>query len=337
MATDSTHEKMELLKTLCQIHAPSGDERLLTNFLIEYIQKEKFHWKKTPEVYYGDDFQECIVLVFGKPRTAIFAHIDTVGFTVRYDNELVKIGKAAIKKGIRLKGKDSIGEISCEMKIVKVPPQKPKHLSLWKWWLKRLTKEVQAKPKPFADFSRLIERGTTLTYDAPFLEKDDFITSCYLDNRLGVWVALEIAKELEEGIICFSCNEEQSGGTVPFLAKFIYEKYGVRQALIADISWITAGILPGKGAVISYRDNEMPRQAFIRKIVSLVEEAKLPYQREVEDAGSSDGRELQAAPYPFDWCFIGAPEDNVHTPEETVHKKDIQSMLEIYRLLMKKL
>ena len=30
-------------------------------------------------------------------------------------------------------------------------------------------------------------------------------------------------------------------------------------------------------------------------------------------------------------------EDNVHSPDEKVHKKDIQSMLDLYKELMKKL
>ena len=40
---------------------------------------------------------------------------------------------------------------------------------------------------------------------------------------------------------------------------------------------------------------------------------------------------------PIDWCFIGAPEDNVHTPDEKVFKFDIMSMVELYRFLMVKL
>ena len=47
---------------------------------------------------------------------------------------------------------------------------------------------------------------------------------------------------------------------------------------------------------------------------------------EVENAGGSDGNGLQKSDYPWDWCFVGAPEDNAHSPDEKVHKKDIQSM-----------
>ncbi|HEX6891609.1 MAG TPA: aminopeptidase, partial [Chryseolinea sp.] len=64
---------------------------------------------------------------------------------------------------------------------------------------------------------------------------------------------------------------------------------------------------------------------------------KVDYQLEVEGSGSSDGRELQTSPYPFDWCFVGAPEQNPHTPHEKVHKHDIKSMIDLYGWLMKDL
>ena len=43
------------------------------------------------------------------------------------------------------------------------------------------------------------------------------------------------------------------------------------------------------------------------------------------------------SPFPVDWCFIGAAEQNVHSPKEKVHKDDIKSMVEIYEMLMKEL
>ena len=71
--------------------------------------------------------------------------------------------------------------------------------------------------------------------------------------------------------------------------------------------------------------------------VKLADESGIPYQIEVESAGGSDGNQLQKSTYPFDWCFIGAPEDFVHSPDEKVHKKDIKSMVELYSYLMKHL
>ena len=73
------------------------------------------------------------------------------------------------------------------------------------------------------------------------------------------------------------------------------------------------------------------------KVKKQQEKNNIKFQLEVEDAGGSDGNALQKSSYPFDWCFVGAPEDNVHTPDEKVHKKDISEMIKLYISLMREL
>jgi putative aminopeptidase FrvX len=58
---------------------------------------------------------------------------------------------------------------------------------------------------------------------------------------------------------------------------------------------------------------------------------------EVEESGGSDGREVQFSPYAIDWCFIGAPEENVHTPDEKVSLGDLEAMIRMYKFLMDRL
>ena len=170
-----------------------------------------------------------------------------------------------------------------------------------------------------------------------FKESNDYIQSCYLDNRLGVWNALKVAEKLENGIIVFSCWEEHGGGSVGFLTNFIYTKYNISQALISDITWVTEGVKAGEGVAISLRDSGIPRKKFVNKIIDLAKKNNISYQLEVESSGGSDGNEIQKSPFPVDWCFIGAAEQNVHSPKEKVHKDDIKSMVEIYEMLMKEL
>ena len=303
---------MELLKTLCHIEAPSGSEQNMTEFVLDYIKINQDSWKVKPDLFYGDGFQDCIVLVFGKPTTAIFAHLDSIGYTVKYNNEVIKIGGPSTKEGILLVGQDSQGRIE----------EKLQH------------KTDKDGNKILFIGGREVERGTTLTFKADFRQTDDFVQCCYMDNRLGVWNALKVAEKLENGIICFSTWEEHGGGSVGYLAKFIYEKYGVKQALISDITWVTEGVKHAKGVAISIRDTGIPRRTYINRIIDLAKASNIPFQLEVESAGGSDGNALQRSPYPFDWCFIGAPEDFVHTPDEKVHKSDIESMTQMYDYLM---
>jgi putative aminopeptidase FrvX len=301
-----------LLKQLCEVHAPSGEEYRLQDFLLTHIKKEVKNWKYKPEIIYGEEFQDCIILKFGKPHTAVFAHMDSIGFTARYTNQLVSIGSPDADAGTRLVGRDALGEIDCELE---------------------LDKEGHA----FYKFGRPIQRGTSLTYKIDFRETKETIETAYLDNRLGVLNALHVCKTLKDGVVIFSCWEEHGGGSVGYLADFIYKKWNIRQALISDITWISDGVEPGKGVVISLRDRNVPRRKFIDKIIALAQESGIPFQLEVEAMGSSDGGELQRSPLPFDWCFVGAPQLNSHTPHEKVNKDDVLAMFALYDELMKKL
>ncbi|MCX6291743.1 MAG: M20/M25/M40 family metallo-hydrolase [Bacteroidetes bacterium] len=303
---------MKLLKRLCSIHAPSGNEGAMTAFLLEYIHQHQANWNTQPRIYSGNDFQNCIILVFGEPRTAVYAHMDNIGFTVRYNNQLVKIGSPHFESGVSLVGSDANGKTEC-------------------------TITIDDENRIFYKATREIERGTDLSYKPEWREDENFVQCCYLDNRLGVWNALKLCESLKDGAVVFSCWEEHGGGSVPYLSRFLFEKYNIRRSLISDITWITEGVVHGEGVVISMRDSGIPRRIFIDKIISLAKESHIPFQLEVEASGGSDGTELQKQPYPIDWCFIGAAEDFVHSPDEKVHKKDIENMVNMYRYLMEHL
>lgn len=289
----------------------------MTAFLLDHIKKNKKNWKAKPKVYAGDAFQDCIVLVFGKPRTAIFAHIDSIGFTVRYGKQLVKIGGPRTVDGFELVGEDSRGKAEVKLKLA----------------TDKKTKETKLE----YTYSRDLDTGTELTFKPHWREDREYVQCCYMDDRLGVYNALKVAETLKDGAIVFSCWEEHGGGSVSYLQKFLQEKYGIRQALISDISWITEGVHPGKGPVISMRDSLIPRRSYVNKIIGIAKKHRLAYQLEVEGTGGSDGKELQMAEYPWDWCFVGAAEQHVHSPDEKVHKKDIQGMIDLYKTLMEKL
>ncbi|WP_216689931.1 aminopeptidase [Hymenobacter siberiensis] len=304
---------MHLLHSLCRLPAPAGNEAALTKFVLDYVRQQQAAWLHQPRIIADERFQDCILLVFGKPRTAVFAHLDSIGFTVRYGRQLVRIGGPQAEAGYRLVGKDSQGEVDCT-----------------------LTVDEETGELGYA-FHRDIDRGTELTFYCDFRETATTVQSCYLDNRLGVWNALRLCETLEHGIIAFSCWEEHGGGSVAYLAKYIYETYGVRQALISDITWVTEGVHAGQGCAISLRDSLIPRRAYVDRIRAIAADSGIPHQLEVEGSGGSDAKELQHAAAPWDWCFVGAPEDHVHSPDELVFKNDIESMLALYQVLMDKL
>jgi len=304
---------MELLKKLTALRGASGDEERVKAFILDHVATQSASWKVKPEIIHGHGFQDCVILIFGKPRTAIYAHMDSIGFTVGYDNELIRIGGPKIEEGIHLVGSDSRGEIDAELMVIENEDE-----------------SISLK----CIFDREIDRGTNLTFKPNFRETDEFVQSPYLDNRLGMWSALKVAETLEDGAIVFSTYEEHGGNSVGFCAKYLMENYGVYQALVSDITWVTDGVGHGGGVAISMRDGSIPRRSYLNKIIALADASGIQYQLEVESSGGSDGSMLQRSHLPIDWLFIGAPEDNVHTQDELVYKFDILCMVEMYRFLM---
>lgn len=303
---------MELLKKLTEIRSAASDEGKMKAFLLDYVATESKNWKVKPQVFEGRQFQDCIVLVFGKPRTAIYAHMDSIGFSTGYEKELIKVGGPRLIDGMELVGSDSQGEIEAELMLI----------------------ENDDETSVQYVFDREIDRGTLLTFKPNFRETDEYVQSPYLDNRLGVWNALQVAETLENGAIVFGTYEEHGGNTVANCARFLMEKFEVYQALISDITWVTNGVTHGGGVAISMRDSGLPRRSYLNRIIELAKESGVQFQLEVESAGGSDGGVLQKSSLPIDWCFIGAAEDNVHTPDEKVFKSDIDSMVALYRYLM---
>lgn len=301
----------ELIEQLAAVRATSGDEKSLADYIIEYVHQNQNRWNHKPIIHTGGELFDAVVLEIGEPRAAIFAHLDSIGFTVSYQNKLVRVGGPVLDEGILLVGSDEQGEIEGKL--------------------------IFKNDQIYIDFHREIERGTTLTFKPNFRLTEQYLQNCYCDNRLGVYTALEIAKNAEYGLFVFGCYEEHGGGSVASIVRWMWDKFKINQTIISDITWVTDGVKHGKGAAISLRDSGIPRKAYLRKILALAKESRIPFQLEVESAGGSDGTEIQKSPYPIDWVFIGAPESYVHSPDEKVYLNDLKSMIQLTEFIFTKL
>ncbi len=297
-----------LLKKLCSISAPSSDESRLSMFLVEYVEKNCFSWRHKPHVVCGEDYQDCVMLVWGTPRTAIFVHIDSVGFMVGYNKTLVPVGSPRCEDGTELVGLQNGKDVSCVVR--------------------------QQGDSLVYESDVELERGTLLTYKPDFQEDDEYIVSPFLDDRVGVYVALRLAQTMKNGAIVFTTGEETGAGNVKYCWRYLYKMYHLHNALIADITWITEGIEYGKGCVVSLKDTNLPRKTYVDKILNVAKRENIEIQREVETAGGSDGASLQKIPYAVNWCFVGAAQEFPHSPKEKINKSDIESMYVLYKELM---
>lgn len=295
-------DDLETLTTLLRLPGPTGDESAVADWLEAALAKE------IPDAH-RTRLQDNLLIVRGDaPRTAIFAHLDTTGFTLGYDRRLIPIGgpEPQDKDSLRCTtAPDSTGRLRVKGRLASL----------------RRVEEGEAMP------------GTRWVYAREPVIDEETVTAPYLDNRAGVWSALRALTRLTNVAVAFTTGEEQHGSGARVCAEWLYRNHGITQALIADLTWHTDHTPCGKGVVISLRDAFCPRQAFLDRILALAAESDIPYQREIQSAGSSDGGAILRSSVPMDWVFIGAPERRPHTAREQAHRRDLDAMADLLTYL----
>jgi len=285
---------LDLLWELLKQDSPSGDEGPLADWLEAWLARE------APDVRVKRLGDSVLAMRGEHPPIAVFAHLDTTGWTLGHDKHLLRIGGPDGKLGDPIRpGDQAAGRNTLTRRKD----------GSWK-----VRGKTQAAP------------GSRWVYAVTPIQEGEEITAPYLDNRAGVWAALQVLTDCPRVAVAFTSYEETRGVGAMLCARRLSEAHGITQALVADLTWHTKHVRCGRGAVISLRDSCLPRRRYLDRILALAEASGLPFQREIESDGASDGAALDRSGVPFDWVFVGAPEKGAHTARERVHIADLQGM-----------
>ncbi len=190
-----------------------------------------------------------------------------------------------------------------------------------------------------------VKLGDVAAFDRPYLEMGDRLVAKSIDDRIGCLVAIEALRALKatphEVYFVFTTQEEvgtRGAGTAA---------YGVDADLGFSIdvtAWgDTPGMFPkfdvalGKGPAIKIRDSGMisdPR--IVRWMTATAESEKIPYQREVLLAGSTDARSMQLARAGMPVGCVSIPCRYVHAPSEMVDYNDVKNAVRLVTALLSK-
>jgi putative aminopeptidase FrvX len=285
---------LDLLWELLKQDSPAGDEGPLADWMEGWLARE------APAAAVERLGDSLIVTRGRTPAVAVFAHLDTTGWTLGYDKRLIRIGGPDGRPGdlIRPVRQPDTGNTLARRKD-----------GSWK-----VNSKTSARP------------GSRWVYAAVPEVSGSTITAPYLDNRVGVWAALQALIRCPEIAVAFTVQEEMGSQGAQIAARRLYETHGITQALVADLTWDTKHIKRRRGVAVSLRDSSLPRQRYLDRVLALAEESSLPFQREVESSGGSDGAGISRSGVPMDWVFIGAPEKSPHTAHEQAHAADLQGM-----------
>ncbi len=293
----------DLLRTLMTTEASAGDEDRLALFLLEWLA-DNARGVSCRRV------GNTVVAMRGRPRVAVFAHIDSVGFTLDFDHTLIPIGGPDPEDGTPLR--TTVGGTT------------------WRGILRA----AGGARRPRYRLEGEGPPGSAWIYDTEPALDEQTLRGAYLDNRVGVLTGLHLLERLEDVCVAFTAAEEISGRGALDAARWLYEETAIRQALIADITWATESVIAGKGPALSLRDAFIPRTAWFRRLRELAESSGTPFQIEIQSSGSSDGGMLERSGFGFDWLFVGAPEHGYHSAHEELQTQDAVGMLRLFEFLV---
>jgi putative aminopeptidase FrvX len=304
---------LQLLLDLLAIDSPVGDEGTMADWLTDYVEQN--HGLDEPD---GEvprltvkRLRDCVVATKGSPRVAIFCHIDTNGFTVGYDQELIAIGAPDVAAG------DLMRQIGIKDGIVGTLTEVGED----EWEARGLD----------------LEPGRRLVFARKPTVSQDVIEGPYLDNRAGLWATLKALQTLDSFAVAFTTGEETGGSGAAICARYLYDTFRITLALIADITWHTDDVHCGSGVAISRRDRWVPSQWLVDQVLRLAEKSGVPFQVEIESSGGSDGAGIERSGCPIDWIFVGAPQKRPHSATESLALNDLEAMAQMLGYLCREL
>ena len=179
-----------------------------------------------------------------------------------------------------------------------------------------------------------VKVGDTAGFFRPFEEVGSRLVSKAMDDRVGCAVLLQVLRDLPAATphdvhVVFTVQEEVGlrGATT--------SGYGVDPEVAIAVDVTGTGDTPecfpmamdlGKGPAIKVRDGGMLAHVGVKDwLVRTAEGAGIPYQLEVLEGGTTDGRAIQTSRAGVPTGCVSVPTRYIHTPSEMVDLEDVRN------------
>ena len=182
--------------------------------------------------------------------------------------------------------------------------------------------------------------GDSAVFVRPFAAQGMRLISKAMDDRVGCAVLIETLRRLKHTphdlYFVFSVQEETT------LSGARTSAYGIDPDMAIAVDLTTTGDTPeskpmavelGQGPAIKVKDSGMIAHPAVRDLmVEQAKKAKIPYQLEILEGGTTDASEIQMVRAGVPSGCLSIPCRHVHTPSEMVDERDVENSV---RLLSK--
>ncbi|MDO5707470.1 MAG: M42 family metallopeptidase [Andreesenia angusta] len=318
----------ELFEKLVSIHSPSGDEENIRDI----IKKEIEDYVDSIEI---DRLGNLIAKIEGTgPKIMVAAHMDQIGLMVtKIEDEgylrFTNIGGINPYNILHQRFVFKDGLIGIVSKNGKADM---KNLKLSDMFL-----DIGVKDKNEAE--KKVSIGDMCTYLSKYQEDEQRIISACVDNRIGCYMAIEAIKSLKdqksenELYIVFTVQEELGlrGATTA--------AFGIEPDIGIAVDVTGSGDTPddeafaiklGNGAAIKVKDRGIVVDPKMKNyMIDLAKEKNIDYQLEILEYGATDSAAMQLSKAGVLAGVISVPTRYIHSPVETIYKKDLDQSLKL--------
>jgi endoglucanase len=182
-----------------------------------------------------------------------------------------------------------------------------------------------------------VKVGDIGVFDRDFSEYEDRLVSKAMDDRIGAAVLVETVRQLDKSphqlFFVFSVQEEVGLRGATTAAFGLDPDIGIAVDVTATgdtPKGLKMEVSLGKGPAIKVRDGGMlsdPR--VVAWLVATAEKAKIPYQMEVLERGTTDARAMQLTRAGVPAGCVSIPCRYIHAPSEMVDYSDVENAVKL--------
>jgi len=333
----------ELLKKLIEATGTSGNEIQVRKIILKEIKK---HIKDVKV----DKFGNIVATKKGNgPKIMLAAHMDEIGLMVKTisTNGNIHVSpmggiEPSILTGQKVKIKAKKGYIYGVCTTIEIsdatelPEELPKmsDIIIDTGLDSKELKKIGVGIGSFIEFVR----------DIRPLGKKDIITGKAMDDRIGCYILIELAKKLKnsKAHVAYVFTVQEEIGL--YGSKTAVYNINPDWAIVMDVTnaddlnehdhEITKKV--GKGPSIIIKDEEMISNPYIdQHLKKLAKQYKIPLQLDVSDAGTTDALSISFSKGGIPTAVIGVPIRNLHTAYSIASIKDIKDCIKLVEKTIK--
>ncbi|MCR9287165.1 MAG: M42 family metallopeptidase [Bacteroidetes bacterium] len=330
---------IELLKKICETPGTSGFEKPIRDLVLKAV---------TPLVdeVSIDAMGNIIAIKKGKEpkRVMVAAHMDEIGFIVTHidDDGFIRIHtlggfdpKTLTSQRVIIHGKkDIMGVMGSKPIHIMKPEERTKAPRIDDYFVDTGMKKEEVE--------KYISVGDPITRERELIEMGDCVNSKSLDNRISVFILLEVLKKLQNQDVpydvygVFTVQEEVGLRGAISSAHLINPHFGF--GLDVTIAFDVPSAQPhemvtklGEGTAIKIMDGStICDYRMVDYLKKLADEKSIKWQPEILTAGGTDTAGVQR--FGKNGAIAGAisiPLRHIHSVIEMAHKEDVQSTIDL--------